>query len=75
MELGLNDFNAGKSITLTIERVGPRKSRLFWAQIALASLVAISGPKKVLIFIVPHLPMALVIDLIRTKPYKRQVHK
>jgi hypothetical protein len=29
------------------EGVGPWKSRLIWGQMALASLVAISGPKKV----------------------------
>ncbi len=39
MALGLNDFDAGKSIT-----------QLFLAQMALASLVAISGPQKVSIF-------------------------
>ncbi len=37
------------SITLAIGRGGPWKSRLFWVQLALALLVAISGPKKVLI--------------------------
>jgi hypothetical protein len=45
MALGLNDFEAGKFITRAIGRGGP-----FWAQLALASLVAISGPKKVSIF-------------------------
>ncbi len=46
--------------------------RFFWAQMALASLVAISGPKKVSI------PTALEMDLppsksIRPAPYKKQV--
>jgi hypothetical protein len=60
-----------KSITRGIERGGPCKSRLFWAQMALASLVAISGPKKVPPdFQGPPLPMALVKDVIRTEIIK-----
>ncbi len=49
-ELGLNDFDEDKSKTRAIGMGGPWKSRLFWAQRALASLVAISGPKKISIF-------------------------
>ncbi len=44
-EIGRNDFDAGN-----INYSGHQKSRLIWAQMALASLVAISGPKKVSIF-------------------------
>ncbi len=43
----LNGFEAGKSITWGIGTGGPWKSGLFWAPMALASLVAISEPKKV----------------------------
>ncbi len=49
MALGLNDVvmaMGGKSIILAIGMGGPCKSRLFWAQVALASLVApFNGPK------------------------------
>jgi hypothetical protein len=38
MALGLNDFDEVKSITRAIGRGGPYKSRLFWAQMAFASL-------------------------------------
>jgi hypothetical protein len=48
MALGLDDFEAGKSITQAIG--GPKKSRLFWAQMKFASHVAISEPKKVSVF-------------------------
>jgi hypothetical protein len=51
--------------------------RLFWAQMALASLVAISGPKKSLDFQGPPLPLPLIVmDLARLKTtlYKQQVH-
>jgi hypothetical protein len=77
MALGLKD--AGKSITRAIEK-GALKSRLFCAQMALASLVAISGPEKVSIS-GPSLPMAFLIDIARIKistvrsaPYKQQVY-
>jgi hypothetical protein len=43
MALGLNDFDAGKSITQDIGIDGPRKYQLFWAQMALASS-QFSGP-------------------------------
>ncbi len=56
----LNDFEAGKSITRAIGRRGPSKSQLFWAQIAFASLVAISGPEKVSISRAHPILMALV---------------
>jgi hypothetical protein len=46
MALGLNDCDAGKSITQAIGRGGPRNSQLFWVQMALASLAGISGAKK-----------------------------
>jgi len=36
----------GKDINWAIWRVGPWKSRFFWAQIALASLELFQGPKK-----------------------------
>ncbi len=39
MALGLNDFDSGKSISIEGYSKG-------WAQMALALLVAISGPKK-----------------------------
>ncbi len=42
LAVGLNDFEAGKSNTQAIVRVGPWISRIFWAQMALATLVAIS---------------------------------
>jgi hypothetical protein len=41
---------------------------------ALDSLVAISGPKKVLIFRAPLLPMALVIDVAHIKAIKPKSH-
>ncbi len=47
MELILISFEAGKSITRGIGRGGAWKSRLFLGQMTLASLVAISGRKKV----------------------------
>jgi hypothetical protein len=47
MELILNGFEGGKSIIWGIGRGNSWKSRLFWAQMALALLVAISRPKKV----------------------------
>jgi hypothetical protein len=47
MEFKLNDIEAGKSITRAIGRGGPWISRLFKAQMTLASLVVIAGPKKV----------------------------
>jgi hypothetical protein len=52
MALGLNDFAGGKFLFLTraIGRGGPWKFRFFWAQMVLASLDAISGPKKVSTF-------------------------
>ncbi len=50
MALGPNNFNRGKSITRDIGRGRSQKSRLFWSQMAFAFLVAISGPRKVLIF-------------------------
>ncbi len=48
------------------------QSLLFCAHIALASLVAISGPKKVLDFQGPPLPLALLMDIARLKiiPYR-----
>ena len=46
MTRGQNDFVRDKSITWAIGRCGPRKSPLFWTQMALALLVSISGPKK-----------------------------
>ncbi len=58
MALGFNDFGAGKFITQAIGRDGALKSQLFWAQMALASLIAISGPKTVLIL----------------GPYKQRLH-
>ncbi len=46
--LGLNDLDAGKSITQAIGRGGPWNLDFLGPQMALASLVAISaGPKKV----------------------------
>jgi hypothetical protein len=42
MEFVLNSFEAGESITRGIRRGGLWKSQLFGAQMALASLVAIS---------------------------------
>ncbi len=44
-----------------LERVGPENLD-FWAQMALASLVAISGPKKG-----PPLPIALEMDVTHIK--------
>jgi hypothetical protein len=46
IELILNGFEVVKSTTRVIGRDWPWKSRLFWAQMAFASLVAIQGPKK-----------------------------
>ncbi len=46
MALILNGFEACNIITRGIGRGGPWKSRLFWAQMALASLVPFQGPKK-----------------------------
>jgi hypothetical protein len=44
---GCNDFDAGKSITRSIGKSGPRKSRLFGPNdTRFFSFVAISGPKK-----------------------------
>jgi hypothetical protein len=63
MVLELNDFDVGKSITLAIGwrgGGGGLKISTFWAQIALALLFAISGPKKSLDFQGSPLPMALV---------------
>jgi hypothetical protein len=40
---------------------------IFWAQMALALLVAISGPKKVLIFRAHPFPMGLEIRFSRIK--------
>jgi hypothetical protein len=42
----LNGFEECNIITRGIGRGGPWKSRLFWAQMALASLVPFQGPKK-----------------------------
>ncbi len=67
MALGLKDFDAWQSITRAIGRGGPGKSQLFWAQMALPSLVAISGPQKSLDFQGPSLPMALKIRFSRIK--------
>ncbi len=62
-----SDFDAGESITGAIGRGGPWKSRLFGAQMALASLIAIFKGPKSLDFQGPPLPMALVIDVARIK--------
>jgi hypothetical protein len=58
----------------------PFRSPLFWAQMALASLVAFSGPKKVSIF--RAIPSSgprngfsrIKIKSLRPAPYKQQVH-
>ncbi len=46
MALILNGFEECNITTRGIGRGGPRKSRLFWAKMALASLVPFQGPKK-----------------------------
>jgi hypothetical protein len=56
-----------KSITRGIERGGPWISRLFWALMALLSLVVISGPKTSLDFQSPALPMPFILALARLK--------
>jgi hypothetical protein len=66
MAFGQNDFDVVKSIIRAIGRGGPWKSRLFWAQMALASFVIIQGQKN-LDFQGPSLPMALVMDVTRIK--------
>ncbi len=60
IELILNDFEAGKSITWAIGRGGPWKSRLFLAR-------CYSRPQKSLDFQGPTLPMALEMDIARLK--------
>jgi hypothetical protein len=67
MELILNSFEPGKSITWRIGRGGAWKSRLFLGQMTLASLVAISGRKKVSISRAHPLQMPLLMDLARLK--------
>jgi hypothetical protein len=67
MALGRNDFHGGKFITRAFGRGRPKKLRLFSAQMALASLIAISGPNKVLIFRAHPFRMALVMDLPASK--------
>jgi hypothetical protein len=44
MALGLNDFDGGKSIIRALEGVAPENLDFFGLKMALASLVAISGP-------------------------------
>ncbi len=57
MELVLNDFEAGKSITRGIGRVGPwSEASAIWAQKSID-----------FIFQGPTLPMALVMDIARLK--------
>jgi hypothetical protein len=51
-----------------LEGAGPEN--LFYAQTALASLVAISGPKKVSTFRAYPLPLALEMDLTASKIIK-----
>ncbi len=63
MGLGRYDSDVDKPIIRAIGRGRPRKSRLFWAQMALASLVANSGPKKPQFSGPTALPMALVMDV------------
>jgi hypothetical protein len=67
MALGLNDFDAGKSIT-----------RLFWPKWHWLRSLPFQGHKKSR-FSGPPLPMALVMDLARIRiitshAYKQQVH-
>jgi hypothetical protein len=76
---GHNTFDAGKYITRAIESRWALKILIFCAQIALASLVAISGSKTNSIFRAHPLPMALEMDLpasksMRHSPSKQQVH-
>jgi hypothetical protein len=47
MPLRLNDFEAGNIHYLGHYKEWALKSRLFWAEMVLTALVAISGPKKV----------------------------
>jgi hypothetical protein len=61
MALILNGFEGCNIITMGIGRGGPRKSRLFWAQMALASLVPFQGPP---------LPMPLIMTLHPSKPLR-----
>jgi hypothetical protein len=66
MALGLNDFDAGQSITQAIERGGPLKTLPFW-------------PKKVSIFRGhyfqwPSKWMLPASKSLRPAPYKQQVH-
>jgi hypothetical protein len=62
MVLGLNDFDAGKSITQAVGREGSWKYRLFCAHMALL----FQGPKK--FWFAGHpLLMALVMDVAQIK--------
>ncbi len=55
-------------INNTQYRIVLKKITIFWAQMTLASLVAISGPKKVSIFRA-HPPMALEMDFSHQNHY------
>ncbi len=67
MALELNDSDGGNSILGPLEGVGPKISTS-WVQMALASLVAIAGPKKYRFSgSPPPLPIALEMDLPLTK--------
>ena len=48
MALGLNDFEVGNIHCVGHFKGWALNSQLFWVRMALAPLVAISGPKKVL---------------------------
>jgi hypothetical protein len=63
MVLGLNDSDAGKIITRATGKSGPENLE-FWAQIALASLVAISWPKKVSIFRAHQFQWAMALEMV-----------
>jgi hypothetical protein len=69
---GPKKVDGGKSITRAIGRGGLGNLDLFWAQMALASLAAISGPKKDSIFGSLPLPITLVMDCPRIKIFYDQ---
>jgi hypothetical protein len=85
MDLGYgpvcNDFDAGISITRASGRgLGPGNRDFFGPCDEMASLFAISGPKKSLFPGPNPSPLALVMFLLaskilRTGPYKSSVHK
>ncbi len=75
----LTDSDAGESITRAIGRGGPWKSGLFWAQMALSSLIAIFRAEKVSIFRAhpfqwPLKKMLAASKSLHSAPYKQQLH-